>query len=211
MQSKLMDSNWASDNLQTIRTLMERSAVYRRALAPVMLSAGLIGLAAAIVPCFKPIHSNRGFTLFWMSVAALVVAIAYLLVRRQALREREPFWSPPTRRVTEALYPPFVAGCAVAGLLVVFDMKIGAAAWLTAAAWVILYGCALSAAGFFTPRGLKLFGRTFVYLGSALLVFSPLAPGDTNEGAHYIMGVCFGVLHLAYGMYLYFTERKRRA
>jgi hypothetical protein len=39
-----MESNWAAEQLQTIRTLMERSAVYRRALAPIMLFAGLTGL-----------------------------------------------------------------------------------------------------------------------------------------------------------------------
>src|SRR3954471_11992052 len=151
-----MDSNWASEHLQTIRTLMERSAIYRRALAPVMLSAGIIGVAAACVPCFKPIHSNRGFAIFWLSVGIVVVAIAYLLVRRQALREHEAFWSPPTRRVTEALFPPLVAGCAIGFLVTVFNDLLGPQApWFTAGAWVILYGCALSAAGFFTPRGFK--------------------------------------------------------
>jgi hypothetical protein len=33
----------------------------------------------------------------------------------------------------------------------------------------------------------------------------------TIEIAHYLMGVFFGVLHLGYGIYLYFTERKRAA
>ena len=42
-----MDSNWASEQLQTIRTLMERSAIYRRALAPIMLVAGAAGVVAA--------------------------------------------------------------------------------------------------------------------------------------------------------------------
>ena len=206
-----MDSNWASDHLQTIRTLMERSAVYRRALAPVMLSAGIIGIAAATVPCFVSIRSNRAFALFWMSVAALTVAITFLLVRRQALREQEPFWSPPTRRVTEALFPPLLAGCAVGALSLIFDYRIGPAAWHTAAAWVILYGCALSAAGFFTPRGIRLFGRVLIYGGCALLLLTPMVPGDVPTAAHYAMGIFFGALHLAYGIYLYFTERKRHA
>jgi len=42
-----MDTNWAAENLQVIRTLMERSTLYRRALAPVMLVSGLIGTSAA--------------------------------------------------------------------------------------------------------------------------------------------------------------------
>ena len=206
-----MDSNWASEHLQTIRTLMERSAVYRRALAPVMMCAGIIGIVAAAVPCFKPISSNRGFALFWMSVGVFAVAVAFLLVRRQALREKEPFWSPPTRRVTEAMLPPLIGGFVIGMTLIVFNEKLGVAMWHASAAWVLLYGCALSAAGFFTPRGIRLFGRTFVYAGSALLFSSLAVPGDTKVAAHYVMGIFFGVLHLAYGIYLYFTERKRRA
>jgi hypothetical protein len=206
-----MDSNWASEHLQTIRTLMERSAVYRRALAPVMLSAGIIGIIAATVPCFRPIHSNRGFAVFWMSVGVVAFAITYLLVRRQALRDKEAFWSPPTRRVTEALLPPLLAGGAVGVLLIVFNHLLGNAAWHTAAAWIILYGCALNAAGFFTPRGIRLFGLAFVLAGSGLVLMSPAVPGDATVAAHYVMGIFFGVLHLAYGIYLYFTERQRRA
>ena len=38
-----METKWAEENLQTIRTLMERSALYRRALAPIMLFAGVLG------------------------------------------------------------------------------------------------------------------------------------------------------------------------
>ena len=42
-----MDNHWAAEHLQTIRTLMERSALYRRALAPIMTFAGAVGTAAA--------------------------------------------------------------------------------------------------------------------------------------------------------------------
>jgi hypothetical protein len=205
-----MDSNWASEHLQTIRTLMERSALYRRALAPVMLSAGVIGVAAAIVPCFVPIRSNRVFALFWISVGIVALAFAFLLIRRQALREQEPFWSPPMRRVNEAVTPPFLAGFAVGVLLLVFDHLIGPAAWFAASAWVVLYGCALNAAGFFTPRGIRLFGRLFVIAGCGLILVSPVLPGDATDGAHYVMGMFFGVAHVGYGLYLYFTERQRR-
>jgi hypothetical protein len=206
-----MDSNWASEHLQTIRTLMERSAVYRRALAPVMLSSGTIGIAAAVVPCFRPIHSNRGFAIFWMCVGVVAVATAFLLVRRQALREQEPFWSPPTRRVTRALISPFIAGCAIGLFLIIFDQSIGPATWLSAAAWLTLYGCALNAAGFFTLRGIRLFGFALVLCGCALVFAWPFISGDPAAAAHYAMGTFFGAGHLAYGIYLYFTERQRRA
>ena len=44
-----MDTSWAAENLQTIRTLMERSALYRRALAPIMTYNGVVGCVAAVI------------------------------------------------------------------------------------------------------------------------------------------------------------------
>jgi len=206
-----MESNWASEHLQTIRTLMERSAIYRRALAPIMLSAGLIGIAATAVPFLSPIRSNRAFAMFWMAVAVLAILTAFILVRRQALRDQEPFWSLPMRRVTEAMVPPLVAGFAIGLLLLAADHLLGPAAWYTSAAWVVLYGCALNAAGFFTPRGIRLFGRLIVFIGSGLILLTPVLPGDATFAAHCVMGIIFGISHVAYGIYLYFTERQRRA
>ena len=42
-----MSAQWAEENLNTIRTLMERASVYRRALAPVAITVGVLGIAAA--------------------------------------------------------------------------------------------------------------------------------------------------------------------
>ena len=43
VQSNGMESNWAEENLQTIRTLMERSAIYRRCLAPITIYVERLG------------------------------------------------------------------------------------------------------------------------------------------------------------------------
>src|SRR5262245_55796210 len=101
-----MESNWAADHLQVIRTLMERSALYRRALAPVMIYTGTLGVLAAVAGYVLEIPASRSFIVYWAVIAVLALAGAFLLVRRQALKEGEPFWSPPTRRVTQALLPP---------------------------------------------------------------------------------------------------------
>ena len=105
-----MESNWAVEHLQVIRTLMERSALYRRALAPIMAYNGAVGVIAAGVGWALHIGAPRAFILFWAVVCAVAMAGSFLLVRRQALKESEPFWSPPTRRVTQAFLPPLVAG-----------------------------------------------------------------------------------------------------
>jgi len=203
-----METNWASEHLQVIRTLMERSALYRRALAPIMIVSGAIGIAAAIVPCFVPIDSDRAFSMFWLGVSVVTMVTALLLVRRQALKDAEPFWSLPTRRVVEALLPAFFVGFVAAAACVVISGS--STGWLLAVAWIIAYGCALHAAAFFVQRGIKLFGWVFIGGGSILLLIGVVSPQlATIEVAHYLMGVFFGVLHLGYGIYLYFTEKRK--
>jgi len=207
-----MDTQWASDNLLVIRTLMERAALYRRALAPIMTVSGLVGLVGATIPCFTTIQSYRGFALFWMSVSLVALLASLLLVRRQALKDQEPFWSPPTRRVTQALAPAFFVGF-MAGLAAVFVRPNGEfAPWLLACIWILCYGCGIHAAGFYMVRGIKLFGWIFLLGGSVLSAALLMQPEwRTSEIAHYVMGCAFGVLHLAYGIYLYFTEKKRKS
>src|SRR5436190_11844762 len=216
-----MESNWAAEHLQVIRTLMERSAVYRRALAPIMIYNGALGTAGAIIGWASHIDSPRGFILYWAGVAALALAGSLVLVRRQALKESESFWSPPTRRVTQAMLPPLIAGAIISVVVLVEFTALQRATpqnvmlpaviamlWLPEA-WIVLYGCAFHAAGFFMPRGMKLFGWAFVLGGCGLLVVGIPKAMHRLEHAHAIMGFFFGLLHLAYGSYLYFTEMSR--
>src|SRR5204862_3641496 len=149
-----MESNWATEHLQVIRTLMERSGLYRRALAPIMIFNGVIGIAAGFLGWSLKISSVQGFIGFWAGTAMLGLAGSFLLVRRQALKESEPFWSPPTRRVAQALLAPLFIG-SIAGLLgLVCRGWDFLPAWALPAFWMMLYGCALNAAGFFMHRGI---------------------------------------------------------
>lgn len=205
-------SQWASDNLQVIRTLMERSTVYRRALAPIMLVAGSLGLGAVIVTRFVKLESNREFGLYWLSVGVLATLASLLLVRREALKEDEEFWSLPARRVSRAVLPAFLAGLLAGLLYVIAPTALPDSAWFLAIAWLVLYGCALHAAGFFMKRGIKLLGWICVAGGIAagyLMVFRPQL--QSTEAAHNLMGVFFGLLHLACGVYLYSSEKKKTA
>ncbi|MBI4327860.1 MAG: hypothetical protein HY674_21730 [Chloroflexi bacterium] len=205
-----MDSNWAGEHLQVIRTLMERSAIYRRTLAPIMLLLGILGLLAAAGGWFLGLESGRAFVLYWTAISLVGLCGAYLLVRRQSLKDAEPFWSPPTRRVTQALLPPLFAGF-IAGILAVFPAAREALyIWWLPPLWMVLYGCALHAAGFFMPRGMKLFGWGFIVSGGALAGCLSCADGVYPLlYAHIVMGISFGGFHLAYGLYLYFTENRK--
>jgi hypothetical protein len=212
-----MEPAWAAEHLQVIRTLMERSALYRRALAPIMIYVGAVGLLAAGVGWFLRIEGAMVFILYWYGVGIAALAGAFLMVRRQAWQQSEPFWSPPTRRVALAMLPALTTGFALgAWLFLVQGLPEpglpapagGARVWLAylPVLWVVLYGCAVHAAGFFMTRGIRLFGWGIIVLGCAALF---LGAAEQPRWRHVVMGFFFGLLHLAYGIYLYFTEQRR--
>jgi len=193
-----MESDWAAENLRVIRTLMERSAIYRRALGPMMLFAGGLGTAASAVGWFARIESPRAFVALWLSVAVLSIAGCFLLLRREALRDAEPLWLVSS---AIALLKVGDAGEETANLVGLFFLPVG---------WIVFYGCAVHAAGFFMPRGIKLFGWVFILGGCGLFALGvPDLPRPLY--AHGVMGLFFGVLHLAYGAYLFCTEKKNEA
>jgi len=205
-----MEQNSAAEHLQVIRTLMERSALYRRTLAPIMLSVGTLGTLAALGGITFQIQAMRPFGVWWLVTALVAVAIAFFIARRQALKDREPFWSPPTRRVTQALLPPLASGLFLSLLLTVLqaDDFVLLFVFLN----VFFYGCALHAAGFFMPRGMKLFGWLMLALAAVILALLAVLEADSSALMdHALMGFFFGALHLGYGGYLYLTERRKTA
>src|SRR5437016_1185714 len=80
IQSNPMGSNWAAEHLQVIRTLMERSAIYRRALAPIMIFNGIVGVAGGILGALLKIDSTKGFIGFWAGAGLLALGGSFLLV-----------------------------------------------------------------------------------------------------------------------------------
>jgi hypothetical protein len=81
--------------------------------------------------------------------------------------------------------------------------------------WLWLYGCAAHGAAFFMTRGMKVFGWIFICVACLLVSISlyvrPQAGFDVSLSPFLLMGVTFGGLHLAYGIYLYITEKGKNA
>ncbi|MBE0540757.1 MAG: hypothetical protein IH623_05170 [Verrucomicrobia bacterium] len=208
-----MNEQAAAEHLQVIRTLMERSAVYRRALAPITLFIGILGLVAAAGAWLFAIQSASGFITYWLAVNLIGWPGAFLLARRQAIKDREPFWSPPARRVVQAMLPSLLAGLMAASVFRLVAVQDTQLVWWLLPIWMVLYGLALYGAGFFMPRGIRLFGWLFLLSGLAVSVI--LAIKSTSDAlpplvlAHCLMGVSFGGGHLAYGAYLYLTEKRK--
>jgi len=175
---------------------------------------GAVGTAAAVTGWCLKIETPGILSLLVRSRSACR-GWSFLLVRRQALKNPKLSVT-PTRRITQALLPPLVAGLIISVVaLINIDSaplnSAGSGHALAAPKLVILYGCAFHAAGFFMPRGMKIFGWAFILGGCGLLALG--IPDWTHplDYAHGIMGFFFGVLHLAYGVYLYFTEQRKNA
>lgn len=202
-----MDTQRAAEHLQVIRTLMERAALYRRALAPIMLSVGTLGIAAGIAGYSLKIEQMRGFGMFWLGIAVAAVAVAFLLARQQALKDREPFWSSPTRRVSQALMPALGSGLCFAVVFTISNDEEMLPFFVLLC--LFFYGCAVHAAGFFMPRGMRLFG--WIYIAGATLLLVMLFITETELTfplGSMLMGSFFGVLQVAYGFYLRATEKR---
>ena len=191
---------------------MERSAVYRRALAPLMIALGVTGLAASAAAVFLDLSTARAVAGYWMIVSVVGLLEAFFLIRRQSLKAAEPYWSPPMRRVSQAILPALFAGFMAGFPFLIIDSNRLPSLLLLAPVWIVLYGCALHSAGFFMPRGVKIFGWGFILGGCASgLIAVSLESPQPVVFCNWLMGVWFGGAHLAYGVYLTFTEKSRAA
>jgi hypothetical protein len=172
-----------------------------------MTFLGILGIAASIGGAVGGINSVSAFGLYWMGISFIGLFGAYWFARRQALKDQEPFWSPPTKRVTAALLPPLFVGAVLGVIFTVTVRQQTRLAWALPVLWILIYGCALHAAGFFTPRGMRFLGWLFIFGGCSLSLSSMAVDVQlTLASGHLLMGLFFGGLQLAYGIYLHFTD-----
>jgi|YNPNPStandDraft_1061719.scaffolds.fasta_scaffold30181_2 hypothetical protein len=202
-----MSNQWAEENLKVIQTLMERSAIYRRALAPIMLLVGIIGLSSGVVGFLFDINTPQKIAILWLGFGFLACVLAFLLIRIQALKDKEPFFTPPAKRVINAIVPGIASGLILLISLLVssYENKF---VFFMFPLLMIFYGLALHSAGFFMRRGIKLFGWVFVIIGCILFMLTGLGMNFSGQKTIHLMVMGgFGVLHILYGIYLFITEK----
>lgn len=189
---------------------MERTALYRRALTPLFLIAGMAGVLATAGGVLMKLESAAGFCGWWTTVGTVVCGSSLLVVRSQALRAREPFWTPPAKRVLRALLPAFAGGL----VLAISSLGTGGrpleVGWLPGL-WMILYGSALHSASFFLPRGCQKLAWIFVITGAGLTLFHSFNPPPRAAFLHLEMGLAFGGYHLASVLILKLRSQERQS
>ena len=205
-----MQPSWAEENLQVIRTLMERSGLYRRALAPVMLTVGVLGTAAGVFFHFRSVQEIH-FHHRWPAVAIVGFAVSLLIARLQALKAREPVFTPPARKIVGAFFLPWSCAGLMTLCLVPLNPKESLemwTSWVLVSLWLTFYGCGLHSAAPFLVRGVArlAWGCALTGLGVFVGLISE-ARFLITYSPDLVMGVTFGGFHLAAGCYLYFTEK----
>jgi hypothetical protein len=114
--------------------------------------------------------------------------------------------------VAEALFLPFTAGFLTGLVLMFFSSQLTVDLTFSLPFfWALFYGCALHSAGFFISRGVRWFGWVYIATAAIMLFLFALVKVNSRLDDNCLMGIFFGGLHLAYGIYLYFTEKKTSA
>lgn len=173
------------DNLSFIRDAMERSSAFTAVPGWGGVAMGVVALAGSVVS--GRATSPRAWTITWLGVAAVAVAIGAVALVQKARREEGVVLTLKARRFFLGFVPPI----AVAMLLTVALVRSEAYAALSGM-WLLMYGSALVTAGVFSVRVVPIMGGCFMLLG-ALALFTPAT------WASAWMGLGFGGLHLVFG------------
>jgi hypothetical protein len=191
-----MDSREAGRTLEVIRTLMERTCQYQFLTARAGLAAGLLaGLGALLFAVLDP-SDPWLFGTVWVLVFAgsLLVTCVGSVMR---VRERgELIWSRQAKAVVQALLPALFSALVMS--IVFFSM--GLHLWLPGV-WMLCYGQGALATSVYAPRQIKHMGYIVQLMGAATLALGP-------AWAIVMMGVVFGLGHIALGSVLLVAERR---
>jgi hypothetical protein len=206
----------AEDHLRVIRTLMERATIYRAISAPTALAGGLLALGLAVAIYYADSSSravyasSRKFALLWLALLALVLAINAFFLRREASRERRPFFSSGMKLTIRAVVPCLV----VPAMVTVWFLRqgfLGNNELLLVTTWIVFYGLALLSTAFFAPQSLVILGWAFLLTG----LFAPIIQINSDDLPSqfmpaFFMGLTFGFYHLVYAICTWFSAQRAR-
>ena len=194
-----MDAEQAARNLEVIRTLMERTCQYQLLTAKAGLAAGSLAAIGALSFFFLDPANPWQFGAVWASVfvgSLLATTISTVLRGRQ---RGEQVWSRQARAVLLALAPSVLAAL----VLSAYFFASGEHLWLPGV-WMLCYGQGALATYAYAPTPIRWLGCGLLLLGGVALF---LGPGWSVP----MMGIGFGLGHIALGSALLIAERRQNA
>jgi len=206
----------AEENLRTIRSLMERSTIYRAISAPTALVGGVLSVVACALYYlgfrdlnFDVVASDwQCFLGIWIGTLVLTAISNTYFIWRGAKQRSEPFVSSGMKLALISLMPSMLcAGFLTLGLIVLgLLISIPTLVFFLPAIWMVFYGLGLLATSHFAPRSITLLGWVFLFSGFAASCYLPYCAGYHelgsipyfNSAGNFMMGVTFGLYHLIY-------------
>lgn len=183
----------AGEDLRFIRQTMERAASFTALPGWGGVLMGVVALLAA--PAAARAASEREWMLTWLGAALLAFLTGFTDMLHKVRAQRSSLVSGPASRFILALLPSFFVG----GALTIALARAGL--WsLVPGTWLLAYGAAVIAAGTHSIRAVRWMGAAYLVLGALALAF-PIGRGDVW------MGLGFGLVHIAYGLWIARSSR----
>lgn len=204
----------AEEDLPIIRSLMERSTIYRAISAPTALIAGLLSIfAASVIFLNNETSLNAGFEItarefpfVWLVVLLISLAANAFLIRREALRTGRPFISPATKLALRAIAPCLLIPLSIT-VWFLQTGYLGNQELFLVTVWTGFYGLTLLSTNLFAPRSLVLLGWAFLLTSMAIPVLDRAIETDFSAAIPDLaMGVTFGLYHLIYAACTWFGK-----
>ncbi len=191
-----MDASQAARNLEVIRTLMERTCQYQLLAASAGLAAGSQAAVGALAFLVLDPKDPAIFATVWglVFIGSLLGTIVGTVLRGRERGER--VWSRQTRAVVLALAPSVFASV----VLTLFFFAQGWHLWLPGV-WMLCYGQGALATWAYSPTPIRWMGVAVLPTGALTLALGPSA-------AVVMMGLVFGLGHIALGLALLAAERR---
>lgn len=132
-----------------------------------------------------------------MLIAILAAFTGYMLTKRKAKKNNEQMWTPASKQMLVSFAIPMITG----GIFIVLLLKYGYYG-IIAPATLLFYGLALYNASKYTFSQVKYLGLLEIILGLIALYF-------IGRGLLFWM-IGFGVLHIIYGVIMYFKMEQQK-
>lgn len=175
----------AADNLDFIRSTMERAAAFTAVPGYGGLAMGISAVIMGFVATAQDTADN--WLRVWLAELAIGLFIAGVSIFLKARQTGQPLASGPARKFALAFAPPVLAGAILSVALIVARRLE-----LLPGTWLLLYGAGITAGGSASIRIIPIMGISFFTLGIIALAMPAL--GD------WLMIAGFGGLQILFGI-----------
>jgi hypothetical protein len=178
----------AEDTLRYIRRSMERSATFTAVPGAGGAVMGGLGAAAALLAAVQPTPDR--WLAVWLGTATVAAAVGVAAILRKARRAGLSLSGANARHFAVGLAAPFAAGAGVT-----YDLWSTGSYATMPVVWLLVYGAGVLTGGAYSVPAVRVMGACFMVLGLAAVVSPP-------EWGNVWLGVGFGGLQIAFGLYI---------